>query len=289
MSCRKDKRNLIAKPPGALRARVICKTYNKVTMVTMAKDLKYFLNKYKEDTCTLAQVGAHFGQEIPLLIESQIDKIYLFEPLEEALEVLTKKIQDSDNITLFPFALGNENSNKEMHYSDNNSGQSSSMLEPNLHKVLQPKIKFQKKITIEVRKFSDLSLENIDFLIVDVQGYELEVLKGFSNKLQDVKYIFTEINRNYLYEDNVLISELDDFLKNKGFIRTWTSWRTADMPWGDALYIKVSKVNQVHKLYLDFKNFLLTNSVYFALFAIFDYRIYKKRLKKLIFKKRLQD
>tara|TARA_X000001036_G_scaffold427974_1_gene457209 strand:- start:169 stop:939 length:771 start_codon:yes stop_codon:yes gene_type:complete len=254
-------------------------------MVTMSKDLKYFLNKYKEDTCTLAQVGAHFGQEIPLLVESQINQIYLFEPLEEALEVLDKKIKNNDNITLFPFALGNENSNKEMYYSDNNYGQSSSMLEPNLHKVLQPKIKFQKKITIEVRKLKDLSLENIDFLIMDVQGYELEVLKGFSSKLQDVKYIFTEINRNYLYEDNVLISELDIFLKNNGFIRTWTSWRTADMPWGDALYIKVNKIDIVQRLYLNLKNFLLTNRVYFLLYGLFDYRIYKKRLKNLIFKK----
>ena len=48
---------------------------------------------------------------------------------------------------------------------------------------------------------------------MDVQGYELEVLKGFGNYIKSVEYIFTEVNRDYLYEENVLINELDEFLK----------------------------------------------------------------------------
>ena len=46
---------------------------------------------------------------------------------------------------------------------------------------------------------------------MDVQGFELEVLKGFGNELNLVKFIFTEVNRDYLYENNVLIYDLDRF------------------------------------------------------------------------------
>ena len=93
-------------------------------------------------------------------------------------------------------------------------------------------------MSVTVRRFEDLEIDNTDFLIMDVQGFELEVLKGFGRKLESLQFIFTEVNRDALYKDNVLIGDLDTFLKLNNFIRVWTSWRTADMPWGDAFYIK---------------------------------------------------
>ena len=132
------------------------------------------------------------------------------------------------------------------------------------------------------KKFEDLEISDIDFLLMDVQGFELEVLKGFGNELNLVKFIFTEVNRDYLYENNVLIYDLDRFLKSKDFIRVWTSWRTADMPWGDAFYIKTNKIGKFKIKLLLIKNILTTNKVFFLLYFIFDFRVNKKRVKKLI-------
>ena len=50
-------------------------------------------------------------------------------------------------------------------------------LEPQLHKVVQPRIKFNKKVSVTVRRFEDLEIDNTDFLIMDVQGFELRGIK----------------------------------------------------------------------------------------------------------------
>tara|TARA_B100001559_G_C16418550_1_gene583951 strand:- start:120 stop:878 length:759 start_codon:yes stop_codon:yes gene_type:complete len=243
--------------------------------------LNYFFNKYNQDIKKVAQVGAHFGQEIEIFKKHNINQVFLFEPNQNAVEVLKNKTKNLSNIKIFPFALGNVNSLSEMYYSSGNDGQSSSLLEPQLHKKVQPKIDFKKKIAIDVKRFNDLKLNGIDFLIMDVQGFELEVLKGFGKKLNQVQFIFTEINRDALYKDNVLVKDLDHFLKTKGFIRTWTSWRTADMPWGDAFYLRNNRLGKFKGYYILIKNFLTTNNIYFFLYSILDFRLLKKRIKKI--------
>jgi FkbM family methyltransferase len=244
--------------------------------------LNYFFNKYYQEIKNVAQVGAHFGQEIEIFDKYNINQIFLFEPNQNAVEVLKNKTKNLPKIKIFPFALGNENSLSKMYHSSGNEGQSSSLLEPKVHKKVQPEIEFKEKVTIEVKRFEDLKINDIDFLIMDVQGFELEVLKGFGKKLNQVQFIFTEINRDELYKDNVLVKDLDYFLKNKGFIRTWTSWRTADMPWGDAFYLRISRLGKFKKSLIMIKNLLTINKVYFFLYFIFDFRLLKKRIRTLI-------
>jgi hypothetical protein len=72
---------------------------------------------------------------------------------------------------------------------------------------------------------------------MDVQGYELEVLRGGSNTLQYIDYLYCEVNRNEVYEGNAYIQELDDYLSSYSMKRVETSWWD-DGDWGDALYIK---------------------------------------------------
>lgn len=72
---------------------------------------------------------------------------------------------------------------------------------------------------------------------MDVQGYELEVLKGGSSTLQYIDYLYCEVNRNEVYEGNAYIQELDDYLFSYNMKRVETSWWD-DGDWGDALYIK---------------------------------------------------
>jgi hypothetical protein len=71
---------------------------------------------------------------------------------------------------------------------------------------------------------------------MDVQGYELEVLKGSKKTLENVEYIYTEVNRANVYDGCVQIEELDSFLRGFGFGRKETNWE--GVTWGDALYIK---------------------------------------------------
>lgn len=244
--------------------------------------LNFFLNKYQKDINILCQVGAHFGQELEIFKKYNFEKILLFEPNDNAVSILKESSKNLKNVYIYPFALGNENKKREFYYSEENEGQSSSFLKPDLHSKLQPGITFNEKRIIQTRRFEDLDIDYLDFLIMDVQGFELEVLKGIGKKLDEVKYIYTEVNRDNLYLDNVLIKDLDKFLLKNSFVRVWASWRTADMPWGDALYVNVKLIKKFKANIFLIKNKLTTNKIYFLLFSFFDFRIYKKRLKKFL-------
>ena len=71
---------------------------------------------------------------------------------------------------------------------------------------------------------------------MDVQGYELEVLKGGSKTLEHVDYDYCEANRDEVYEGNTYFEEIDEFLKDYTMIRVLTDWMGGT--WGDAFYIR---------------------------------------------------
>ena len=49
---------------------------------------------------------------------------------------------------------------------------------------------------------------------MDVQGYELEVLKGATETLKHVDYVYCEVNRDEVYEGNAYVEEIDEFQYN---------------------------------------------------------------------------
>jgi hypothetical protein len=152
----------------------------------------------------------------------------------------------SSEADLFNLALGNENKKISMNIETVNNGQSSSILEPELHLKQYPHIIFNNKIQVDMMKLDDLMIfyksnsknksKNFNLINIDVQGYELEVFKGAENTLNNIDYIISEVNRDYIYKNCALVNELDDFLNNYGFERKETSWD--GNTWGDAFYIK---------------------------------------------------
>ena len=122
------------------------------------------------------------------------------------------------------------------------------LLSPEIHLLVQPDINFVDTEEIQIKRFDSLNIDTLNFLTLDVQGFELEVLKGFGNELEKVEFIFTEINTKYLYKDNALVGDIDEYLKEYNFIRIYTNIDCFNY-FGDAFYIK--KTNKKYK-----KNFL---------------------------------
>jgi len=75
-----------------------------------------------------------------------------------------------------------------------------------------------------------------NFLNFDIQGAELKALKGMEEYLDNLDYLYTEVNKNYVYENCALVNELDEYLNKFGLVRVETNW--TDYEWGDAFYIK---------------------------------------------------
>jgi FkbM family methyltransferase len=242
------------------------------------------LKKYKNKISGVIQVGAHIGQEVDKFLKLGDIKIYLFEPQKEALLEL-KKFEKYSNVYIFDFGLGNKNENVEFFKSSNKVGVASSVLKPKLHLEYFPEYEFKIKENIEIRKFSTLKEIDANFLMLDVQGYELEVLKGFNDKLDKIDYIFTEISLEELFEENTLVNDLDAFLSSKNFQRVKTSI-TSNVPIGDAFYINKLKLNPTMSYYYYLKSYVKTSNQFLFFNRFKDmkkiiYRI-KKKLKKYI-------
>jgi len=78
------------------------------------------------------------------------------------------------------------------------------------------------QISVNVKTLDDVyqerfSGEAIDLLKIDVQGSELDVLKGGNTCLKNTNCIFLEISFQQIYQGSATFFEIDTFLRNKGF------------------------------------------------------------------------
>lgn len=192
--------------------------------------------KYKMNITGIIHVGGHYGEEIKEYINNGIQDIIVFEPLTENFDILQKNCLELDaNIIGHQVALGSSCGIMNMYVS-NNQKQSSSLLKPKVHLEEHPEVLFEENEIVEVDILDNYETENFNFLNMDVQGYELEVLKGAKKTLEKINYVYCEVNQKEVYEKNALIHEIDEFLLRYNMKRVETSWYTQS--WGDALYIK---------------------------------------------------
>lgn len=130
----------------------------------------------------------------------------------------------------------------ELELNITNNGQSSSILQLDRHTIHHPHIYVTSTVMVKSKRMDTLLTENniniddYDFLNIDIQGAELLALKGFGSLLNNIKYIYTEVNSSYVYKNCALITEIDEYLSKYGFKRVETSM--TNFEWGDALYIK---------------------------------------------------
>lgn len=182
-------------------------------------------------------IGAHYGQEKNWYNQNNINPIVWVDANPQYEMGL--RTQFPNDIVIIS-GVGSEN--KKEKFKIANNGESSSFLDWGTHIVEHPHVNFIDEIDVEIKTMSQLIMENniivenYNFLNVDVQGYELEVFKGFGDYLNYFDYVYCEVNEDYLYENCALISDIDNYLSNFRFERVETFMTIHK--WGDALYRK---------------------------------------------------
>jgi FkbM family methyltransferase len=201
-------------------------------------DIEDLIKKYELKFTGIIHVGAHEGQEVDLYERIGVKNIMLFEPIPKIFDKLKNKYYN--NYLVFETALGNFNGEVMMNIENSNDCKSSSILEPFKHINYYPNIVFTEKINIKITKLDNfLSFSNkFNVMVIDTQGYELEVLKGGEKFLEKIDNIICEVNNEELYLGCPNVNEIDEYLKKFGFTRVETSWSWDNGTWGDALYIK---------------------------------------------------
>lgn len=93
---------------------------------------------------------------------------------------------------------------------------SGSIRAPKKHTALHPSVRFDRVIKVQTTTLdkicSDLRLQRIDFLWMDVQGAESDICAGGANILRNVDYIYTEYSNEELYEGQASLKDLQSLL-----------------------------------------------------------------------------
>ncbi len=202
----------------------------------MLINFNYLKEKYHLNVKGIIHIGAHYGDEVATYLENGIEDILLFEPLKENFNILFDRVKFlKGDIRVRNIALGSHVHTTKMYVSDNEK-QSSSILKPKVHLSHHPNVQFPSMEDVNVDILDNYNCRKYNFINMDVQGYELEVLKGGKETLKNIDYVYCEVNRDELYEGNAYVQDIDDFLGQYNMIRVETDWSGG--LWGDAFYVR---------------------------------------------------
>lgn len=193
-------------------------------------------DRYQLNIKGILHVGAHLCEEDNDYKSKGVTNIVWIEGNEELVKKMIKRGKK-----IYHYLVSDIN-NEEVEFKISNNGQSSSILDFGKHKDYYPEINFiktKKYLTTRIDKIyenENLSKEFANFLNIDIQGAELNALKGMGDILINFDYLYLEVNKEEVYKGCCLVDEIDDYLKKYNFERVETSW--TDMGWGDAFYKK---------------------------------------------------
>lgn len=205
----------------------------------MLLNFKELVGKYNVKAKGVIQVGAHHGQEFNDYLQAGIQKVVFIEPCGKAFQELHRRFQYNPNVRMFNCACGDEVGQSIMYTGDNtvNKGQSNSLLKPAKHLSIHPEVKFTNEEMVDVDRLDNLDLigEDYDLLVMDCQGYEGYVIRGGLETLKQINWVYTEVNKDEVYEGNTMIAELDKLLHE--FVRVETGVWVGNA-WSDSFYVR---------------------------------------------------
>jgi FkbM family methyltransferase len=177
--------------------------------------IEYYLRQSKG----ILHIGAHKGQEAAYYADLEKPVIWI-EANPQLFPVLQRNISAYPNQKAINVLLGDENRLVDF-YITNNDGLSSSVLPLTRYGREIWGIENTEILNIHSKTLDSLELPNIeeyDFWILDVQGYESQVIKGAQASISRVKWMLVECSNSQFYFHNTIYSEICKVLRSFNFV-----------------------------------------------------------------------
>lgn len=183
---------------------------------------KLHLRRFLPLNPVVVDAGAHIGVDtVEMSWLWRKGRIFAFEPVPDLFAQLQANTRDRSNVRCFPLALGERAGESTMFVSTGASDASSSLLRPTGHLADLPEVRFDQQIKVRTITLDawaqEQGLSAVDLLWLDMQGYELSVLRASPRILQTVRAIHMEVSEHEQYAGAPLYSEVRQWLSEQGF------------------------------------------------------------------------
>lgn len=174
------------------------------------------------DVDGILDVGANRGQfSLACQIALPGIPILAFEPIQSEGDTFEYVHRQRDNIQLARTALGERQGDATLHLS--RSADSSSLLPIGKRQVeVFPATAEVGVTTVQVHRLDSyvgrIGDRKYQLLKLDVQGFELNVLRGATEMLKRCRFVYAECSEVALYEGQALRPAVNAFLNEHGFV-----------------------------------------------------------------------
>ncbi len=183
------------------------------------KEIKYFeLLSTSFDHNLLIDVGGFEGNWTELCLQQKPNsKIKIFEPNLENYRLICEKFQSNKEIEVFN--LGVSNTKASLTYYNILSNQSHVRgISGFVFRPIYNNYNYS-KIEIDVVKLDDIIKENVDYIKIDTEGFELNVIEGCEELLKNKKIKFIQFEYGGTFKDkNISLNDIISFLKKYDYV-----------------------------------------------------------------------
>jgi len=185
------------------------------------------LKKLLPESPIILEAGAQFGQDTDWMSKMWPGgTIHAFEPTPVSFAKLDAVAQKYNNVHTYPMAFAQENGTVEL-FVDGGDGGANSLLKPtdyfNTHHFHAD---LQHPITVEAITLDSWAQQNnvdhIDFMWLDMEGYELHALSAGEEILKTVQVIYIEVNLQNFWHDCATYEKTKTWLEARGFTEVWS-------------------------------------------------------------------
>ena len=177
---------------------------------------------YDVSKLTIVDIGCRWSFADKFLNNIDNINIYGFDPDAKECERI-RKVYNDERVHLVPIGLGCKREKKTLYITKQPA--CSSLYKPDQylmerHPLLEC-IREMHQVEIDLLTLDDWCIENnisnIDYLKIDTQGAELDILKWAVSSLKNIRFIDIGVEFNRIYHRQPIFSDINIFLREYGF------------------------------------------------------------------------
>ncbi len=192
---------------------------------TIVKNFPHGYNAFNDMKKRLAEesfdvvfdVGANDGRSaVKFIKEFPNANIYCFEPVKSTFQELETNMASTKQVKSFNFALGSSEGTASVEKDPTNNSRCNRL------KVDSDTANDDETVTVKTLDnfCKNHAVSKIDFLKIDTEGFDLEVLKGSENYLREQKISFLQVEASMNPHNlkHIKFEEFKSFLESRGYV-----------------------------------------------------------------------